>query len=211
MGGEAEGAGKNAGDLRLYALCGAIAPIFFGIMVFVEQSIVPNYNWVTQHVSDLGLSSLYGSYAVLQNATFVVFGLLVAAFALGRVRRSPVGSKPVTITLALGGIAGVLAGVFQGDPNSPTLILHGIATLLVFVPLTLCQFLVFVRSRQMKPGERGSWGLFGIYSVANGVLTLYLFPQPSAYPSILGLVQRMSIAVPWLWIEALALKLFRRY
>ena len=102
-----------------------------------------------------------------------------------------------------------MAGVFQGDPNSSTLIAHGIASLLLFVSLTLCQFLVFARTRQLKSEERGSWGRLGIYSLASGVVTLVLFPQPSDYPSILGVVQRVSIAVPWLWLEVIALSLFR--
>jgi len=201
--------GRSEANTRLYAFCGVIAPIFFGIMVFMEQSIVPGYDWVTQHVSDLGLSSLYGSYAILQDANFVIFGVLIVAFAFGRLRDSQVGSRGVTLSLTLTGTGSVLAGVFQGDPNSSTLIAHGIASLLLFVSLTLCQFLVFARTRQLKSEERGSWGRLGIYSLASGVVTLVLFPQPSDYPSILGVVQRVSIAVPWLWLEVIALSLFR--
>jgi len=39
--------------LRLYALCGVIAPVFFTVMVIVEGFLVTGYSHMTQQVSDL--------------------------------------------------------------------------------------------------------------------------------------------------------------
>ncbi len=54
-------AAQFSGNLKLYALCGVIAPIFFTLMVIVEGFVVTGYSQVSQHISDLGAYSLYGS------------------------------------------------------------------------------------------------------------------------------------------------------
>jgi len=88
--------------LRLYALCGVIAPIFFVLMVIVEGLLVPGYSHMSQQVSDLGAYALYGSYALLQNLNFCVFGILVVAFAIGLGHELP-ASRAITTSLCLFG------------------------------------------------------------------------------------------------------------
>ena len=71
-------------------------------MVIVEGFLVSGYSHMTQQVSDLGAYSLYGSYALLQNLNFCVFGILVVAFAMG-LRQELRASKAMTVTLGLFG------------------------------------------------------------------------------------------------------------
>jgi len=63
-------------------------------MIQIEHALVPSFSWMTQQTSDLGAYALYGSYALLQNVNFVVFGILVIAFAVG-LRRKVVGSRAI--------------------------------------------------------------------------------------------------------------------
>jgi hypothetical membrane protein len=37
--------------LKYSAICGAIAPVFFA-MVIIAQLVVPGYSWITQYISD---------------------------------------------------------------------------------------------------------------------------------------------------------------
>jgi len=64
---------------RLFALCGIVAPILFTLVVAVASLLRPGYSQTHNFISDLGL----GSYAFIQNANFVIFGLLSIGFALG--------------------------------------------------------------------------------------------------------------------------------
>jgi len=101
--------------LRLYALCGVIAPVFFTVMVIVEGFLVTGYSHMTQQMSDLGAYSLYGSYALLQNLNFFVFGILVIMFAIG-LRQGVPASRAIATSLGLFGFMFFLLGGFPDDP-----------------------------------------------------------------------------------------------
>jgi hypothetical membrane protein len=192
--------------LKISALCGLIAPAFFGIMVVVEQLIVPGYSWTTQHISDLGAYALYGNYAILQNINFWVFGILVVIFANG-LRNSPLGKKAVPIPLALIGITVFLAGVFPDVPVS-TGVVHGAVSIIAFLTIPVCQLLAWGKLYLYTSARDGAWSRYGIYSLVNGLLTLFLLFSNSGLLGV-GVGQRVLIAVAWLWIEVTALKLLQ--
>jgi hypothetical membrane protein len=192
--------------LKLSALCGLIAPAFFGTMVIIEQSIVPGYSWTTQHISDLGAYALYGNYAYLQNINFWVFGTLIVIFAIG-MRSSPLGKKTIPVPLALFGIMVFLAGVFPDVPVS-TGIVHGAVSIIAFLTIPVCQLLAWTKTLHMDtPNQDKPWVKYGIYSLVNGTLTFFLLFAQAGLP--VGIGQRVLIAVAWLWIELTALKLLQ--
>ncbi len=199
--------GKN---LRLYAVCGVIAPIFFGLMVIVEGFVVPGYDWVSQFISDLGAFSLYGSYAILQTLNFWVFGALVFVFALG-LRSTMLGSRALVTTLALFGSMAFLAGVFSDQPYPFPGDAHVLVTVVAFTSLILCQFIAWIRLRRTSSGSLGEgWSLYGKYSLASGVLSVVPFFLFGALGTgYQGIGERLFMVVPWLWIEVTALRVLR--
>src|SRR5713101_6969529 len=70
---------------KLFALSGIIAPLLFGGLLFVEGLLRPGYSHVTQAISELG--QVGTPYAVIQDANFVLTGLLILLFVVGLRRR----------------------------------------------------------------------------------------------------------------------------
>ena len=79
--------------LKFLALCGVAAPIVFAILVTVAGFNYPGYSHVVQVVSELG--GVEAQYPLIQNANFLVIGVLFIAFALGLQRG--LGGSPETL------------------------------------------------------------------------------------------------------------------
>jgi hypothetical membrane protein len=197
--------------LRLYAICGVIAPIFFVLMVVIEGFLVTGYSHMTQQVSDLGAYTLYGSYAVLQNLNFCVFGILVVAFALG-LRQQLSGSRVMTTSLALGGALFFLVGFFPDQPSPWPALAHYLLAQLSGLSVFVGEFFAWRRLRHSAADE-GVWAGYGTFSLASLVLIIVsffifaIFGQPGS--PVTGLLQRVFGFFVLLWIEVMALKLFR--
>ncbi len=199
-------------NLKFHALCGIEAPVLFTLMVVVEGAIVPGYSQLSQPISDLGASSIYGSFAYLQNLNFWAFGVLVLTFAVGLGIALP-GSGAASNTLALFGILAFTAGLFQDQPNPYPGSVHAVVSIAAFVLVIASQFLLWRRLRHSAAEERAVWGRHGTYSLVSGVVSVVFLlvfilglPQPSPY---YGVGQRLFIAVPWVWIGVTAYLLYR--
>jgi hypothetical membrane protein len=197
--------------LRLYAICGVIAPIFFVLMVVIEGFLVTGYNHMTQQVSDLGAYTLYGSYALLQNLNFCVFGILIIAFALG-LRQQLSGSRVMTTSMALGGALFFLVGFFPDQPTPWPATAHYLLAQLSGLSVFVSEFFAWRRLRHSAANE-GAWARYGTFSLASLVLIIVsffifaIFGQPGS--PVTGLLQRVFGFFVLLWIEVMALKLFR--
>jgi len=198
--------------LRLYALCGVIAPIFFVLMVIVEGFLVPGYSHMTQQISDLGAYALYGSYALLQNLNFFVFGILMAAFAIGLRQELP-ASRAITTSLGFSGVMFFLLGFFPDEPTPWPAAAHSLIVLVGGVSILLSEFFAWRRLRRPIADEGVGWTEYGRFSLVSLVLTIIsatlfmVFGQPGS--PVTGLLQRVMFAPSLLWIEVMALRLLR--
>ena len=197
--------------LRLYAICGVIAPIFFVLMVVIEGFLVTGYSHMTQQVSDSGAYSLYGSYALLQNLNFCVFGILVVAFALG-LRQQLSGSRVMTTSLALGGALFFLVGFFPDQPTPWPAMAHYSLAQLSGLSVFVSEFFAWRRLRHSAADE-GAWTRYGTFSLASLVLitvSFFIFAifRQSGSP-VTGLLQRVFGFFILLWVEVIALRLLR--
>ena len=202
---------RSGSRLRSYALCGMIAPAFFAFMVLLEGIVVPGFSQVSQHISDLGAYSLYGSYAILQNVNFWVFGLLVVAFALG-LRQGFPNSRAVPASLALFGAMVFSAGVFPDMPLPFPGLAHNAVSALAFIAVILCQFLTWNRLRHVDAEGERAWGRYRTYSLVSGILSIVLLidpPESFAGVLITGVKQKAFLLIPWSWVEVMALRLMR--
>ncbi len=187
---------------RLLALCGVVGPILFTLVVILASLLRPGYSQTNNFVSDLGV----GSYAIIQNANFVVFGLLSIGFALG-LREGLPAPLGRALNAAIGlvvlfGLGIIGAGVFPEDYLSEAP--HTLASSIAFLAIIAAQLLVWLGLRSK---DTAVWGRYRMYSLASGLLSFVLvwFSSSTAYP---GAAQRIFLAVPWLWIEITGLKLY---
>ncbi|MBV8715554.1 MAG: DUF998 domain-containing protein [Chloroflexi bacterium] len=196
---------------RRLLTCGLIGAPLFMTVALVEGATRPGYNPWGDYVSKLALSDQGWE----QITNFLVTGLLMLGFALGAKRAMPSGRGSTWGPVLLGvyGTGLLLAGVFVIDPGNGYPVgvpaettLHGtlhtiFGAAAVFLTLPIA---CFVLSRRWTHGRSGK--LWIAYSVATGVLMLAFFVGSWDGP-LLGLYQRISIALGWTWIVVLALRL----
>ena len=191
---------------HFYAFCGIIAPIFFWFMVIVESFLRPGYSQFFNFVSDLGV----GPLAILQNINFVVFGLLSLGLALGLRGGlpSPLGRalKAGVWFVIIFSIGVFLAGVFPENflSQGP----HNYVSATAFVAIIAAQLLIW---QGLKNEDITIWGRYMTYSLISGLLSIILvilLKISMVFGIYPGLVQRMFLIVPWIWIGITGLKLY---
>ena len=187
---------------RLFAFCGILAPILFTLLVVVASLLRPGCSQFHNFISDLGV----GPYAIIQNANFVIFGLLSIGFALGLRGGLPAPQqralKASVVLVVIFGIGVLLAGVFPENYLSGGL--HTLASSAAFLSIIAAQLLVW---QGLRRKDSAVWGRYRTYSLISGLLSLILvwFSSSTDYP---GAAQRIFLAVPWIWIEVTGLKLY---
>ncbi len=208
------GSGPN-NIVKLLAICGVIAPIVWIVGATVAGLLHPGYNHIAQQLSELG--EVGAPYAAVWNAAVALFGLLVVGFAFG-LHREINGSRGSVVGSALVAVSGfswALQGLFfPCDPGcipvSFTGVMHGTVGL---VGLSALFFANLVLWRTLKKDSR--WQRYSSYSLLTAVVTFGLFLGVNlsfstlAALGIRGLVQRVLLAIPILWIGIMAIRLLR--
>ena len=191
------------------AVAGMIGPILFGILIVIltllQYDFLLGLGWNPIQSSDVPWPSALalGPYGWLQVVNFVIFGLLLIAFAVG-LHREIVGgrwAKAGPLLLITAGIALVLCG-FKTDPhlaNGPQTIqgwIHGLAFFLLVGSIIPSFFVMWLRLR-----KDSRWRGFDWYTLISGVLALFAFFLP-------GVGFYVFLAVILTWIEVMAIRLW---
>ena len=196
---------------RILAICGIVGPILYTIVVFTIGLLRPGYNYLTQHISELG--EVGGPNAIIMNtAGFMLLGVLMIAFALGLHRgiNEGEGSKIGPALIAMSGAGWIAVGLFQVDPNSVNVsftgMMHGLGAMAIGLGFSIAPFAIARRSKKDR-----RWESYRIYSLATGVVTViiglvFIFGGIEGW---MGALQRIVIGVPLLWIEFMAIQLLR--
>jgi hypothetical membrane protein len=195
---------------RMTAWAGIIAPILFTFLVAVESLLRQGYSQISNYVSELGI----GSYAIIQNTNFIVFGVLTILFALGIEANLPASrgrsKKGAVWLLTVSGLgvtfAGgtlILIGVF---PDDYVFGAHTLAAFVAFLALIASQLLTW---RALKTDEDALWGHYRTYSLVSGLVSLallfvFIYTLDTAYH---GATERAFIAVPLIWLAITGIKL----
>jgi hypothetical membrane protein len=199
----------RAPRLRTLALCGAAAPLVYTVGALAAGAGSPGYSHVKQFVSELGATD--APTALLMNATFLLFGVLMTVFALGLHRGIQAGPGDwLGIALIVGyGLFYVALAFAPCDPGcrpDPGSFHHRAHFLLsdsiVFVAIASPLVLFSRLKRDSRWAEVAwlvllaavaAWALFGLPAVGLG-----------------GPVkQRVWLFLIFVWIETLALRLLR--
>jgi hypothetical membrane protein len=204
-------------DLRWPAVAGITGPILFTTAFLVQQvARRDTYDWVAEPVSNLEA----GPSGWVQQANFVVFGVLMAAFAVG-MHRGVVRSRlswlgPVFLGLCSAGL--FLAAAFpieedaQGVAYDPGF--HFVAGVIFFLSsgLALLALSRTLRADARWGGVLPRWALVAGLLAFAGFVTLGVLAIPDDAPlhPYAGLAQRVVIlTVTFPCLVALALRLRR--
>jgi hypothetical membrane protein len=183
------------------ARAGIVGPIWFTALVILQGALQPDYSHVAMPISALAA----WPYGWMQRLNFWVFGVLMAANAIGlhrAVRPGPGG--PLAPTLLLVSATGiVIAGVFSWvqipEAGLTEPVGHVVGAVMTF--LGAGSGLVALSSRLARDP---SWRDLSRYTLACGTVILALFPVmgalavPEGTPlhAVAGLLQRL-VLVAW--------------
>jgi hypothetical membrane protein len=196
------------------ATAGIAGPIIFAVVALVHSLLRPDHSLVTHPVSALAA----GPSGWLQNANFLLFGVLMIAYAIGLhlgVRPTKWGVVGVTF-LVLSGVGLLWGGVFPA--TDATGAFDG--DRLLHIPGFIMTFLgggigLIVMSRRMARDSR--WTSLATYALVTGIAMLVLIlvggglvrPPGAPLHAWFGLFQWVLLAV---WLPCtivLALRLLR--
>jgi len=189
---------------KYLAICGIVSPIIFAVMVIIESLLRPGYSQTFNFISDLGV----GSNAILQDINFWIFGILTLGFVVGLWQSTPakksLALKAGIVLVAIFAIGVGLAGFFPEDYGDGHL--HTLVSSTAFVAIIAALLLVWWGLRK---ADKTVWGNYRLYTLASGLLDLILLFvfNASMGGDYQGLVQRLFLAVPMLWILVTGLKL----
>jgi hypothetical membrane protein len=207
-------------DRRVLGSCAVAGPLIFTVAWLVAWPLQEQYSPLREDIS--GLAALDAQKPGIMILGFIALGLGATALGLGlmdalRGRSGRVGSASV-IAAGVGlGVAGLARNDCSSELSSCAVAaeagdvsvhhqIHDLVSLLVFVALIVGQLLC-ARAFRQDP----QWRDLRTYSLVSGVLTLALLVLyiADAIDGWNGIVQRIFLAVPWIWIVVLGLRLLR--
>jgi hypothetical membrane protein len=195
------------------AAAGVAAPIVFTVIVIVQSLLHPDYSHVALPIS--ALAAWPGGW--VQNVNFVVFGLLMSAYAIGLhlgVRPNRGGVIGPSL-LVLSGVGLMIAGSFPWRDVDGAFIVPVGHILGAFMSFLGAGSGLIVMSRRMTGDPR--WRSVATYALTSGIAIAVLFlatfalavpPDAPLHPWG-GLPQRVTIAVWFPCTIILALRLLR--
>ncbi len=192
-----------------FRLCGIVAPILFTVLVIVESLLRPGYSQIFNDISDLGL----GPYSIIQNISFMIFGILSIGFAIGLGNNLPYrAGKAAKWLVIVFGVCIVLAGVTllsapAGMIYAKDVISHGLVSAIAFLLIIIAQFMIWLA---LRGNDDAVWGRYRIYSLISGLLSILtlIFLSYTQFSPFHGVSERLFIAVWLIWIEVTGLKLY---
>ena len=196
------------------AAAGIVGPILFTVVFVVHGLLRSDYSPVGDPISALAI----GPYGWVQDLNFIVFGVLMLAYAVGL----HLGLRPARAgilgpaLLALAGVGAVLSGVVPlravagGGTYEPAG--HTVAVFMAFLGAGIG---LIALSRRMTGDPR--WRSLATYTLATGIAIVVLFLAVGALASTpdaplnrwFGLTQRVLLAVWYPCLIILALRLLR--
>jgi hypothetical membrane protein len=200
--------------------CALAGPVIFTAAWLVSWPLQEQYSPRREDIS--ALAALDAQYPWIMILGFIAIGVGTVALGLGLVdsvsgRSGSVGS----VLVLIGGVGLGVAGLARNDCSSELAAcktreeagslswhheVHDLVSLVIFLALVAAP-LVLARAFAQDP----HWRDLRTYSLLSGVLTLALLVLygTGAVDGWNGLVQRVFVTVPWIWIAVLGLRLRR--
>jgi len=181
------------------------------LVLFTLGALEPGYDPIRQSMSELG--DVDAPYAFIMNTLgFPLLGVFLILFAIGVHQNisSAKGSWLGPSMISISGAFLILTGLFPCDAGCiDTTVVGGLHSLfatlaaLVMIPVPLA----IVPRIYLNPAWRRYIWFSWIVVILTGLFSiLYMFPELEVYA---GLLQRLAIAAPLVWIEATAFKIVK--
>ncbi|MBB5867781.1 putative membrane protein [Allocatelliglobosispora scoriae] len=197
---------------RLLLAAGIVGPVLFVLTFTVAGWLRPGYSALASAVSDLGV----GSTAWIQNANFLLFGILLIAFAAGfrRVASELIGGHATggAILIATTGIGMLGAVLFPAKP--PTEILHFLLGFLIVIVSAIAAAFYLGRQFRRVP----EWRVLARYSTWTGLIAVALVlvtfvalnpASPLEKAGVGGLINRILAVETFAWYAVTGYWLWR--
>ncbi len=198
---------------RSLLLTGVAAPILFGAATVITAALRSEYSHLDQFISELGETG--SQFAWLMNYVgFMFSAALILIFVLAFRSYFPRSAMSfvASLLMVIFAIGVFFAGVYSCDAGcplinrSPEQKLHDVASLAlpVFTLGVAAWGVFFCRISQ--------WRRFGFYSLASAffsVVILVLMIRSESSRDGTGLYQRLFLSVLFVWMIALALRLWK--
>jgi len=163
-------------------------------------------------MSELG--AVNAPYANIKNTGLFIIGILIVFFSFGiylelndkKTKSIILGSSLVFIS----GLSFLLLGFFPCDPDcinfSTVGIIHGYLANTAQLPLILAPYFLLANFKKNK-----KWHSIYYCSIVTIILGIISFAVYKSYifEGYIGLLQRISFGIPILWVEIIAIKIFK--
>jgi hypothetical membrane protein len=187
---------------RVLLAAGVAGPILFVVIFTIAGWLRSDYSAMVSPVSDLGV----GENAWIQNANFLLFGILLIAYAIGfRQALAPFVGRRATRSAIVIGTAGLgLFGAVAFPAAPETGLLHFLLGFLVIMVASLGAAFYGARLFRRLPGGRR----LARYSTWTGIISVVLFgctffvlnpASPLEQAGIGGLVNRILAIIVFAW------------
>ena len=187
-------------------------PLIFTFLIIAESSIKPIDSQISDQISYLGI----GPFEFIQNANFIILGILIIIFGAGfgsnlmeTARKAGTRVKQV---LTLSGIAVIIAGAaLLGIAIFPTAYwfywLHTTFSFIAFFLALIASQLITWNA--LKNSQQTTFKEYTLFSLITGLisiilLVIFMFTLTSSFS---GLTERLFAAIPLTWIEVTGIKL----
>lgn len=204
---------------RVLAAAGICAPILFAIgfvmQGFLRTDLHLGYNPIAQEVSDLTA----GPSGWVQQVNFMVFGLLMIAFGVGLYRgvrkASPWMVGPALVVW--NGVELIVAGLFPRSENTAGHIYDPLGVHMMNGMVFFLSIGIVLVTLSLRFARDEKWRDLAIYTRVTGIVLFVMvvlngfFAETAQDPlhPWLGLLQRLILAVWFLCLIILALRLWR--
>ncbi len=201
----------NCDIRKLGAICGIAGPSIYFVVVVVLGFLYEGYSHKTQTMSELG------AYAAPHHLVMNVAGLgllggtlIIFAFGLNAGVARGAGARLWLILMSISGLALVLTAIFPTDPggadNTTTGVLHSI-----FATIAAIAMVAALPSMLFRLHKDDRWRHYSSFTLAVAGLALLIsalfgFSLISGWN---GVLQRVSMALPFIWVMVMSIRLLR--
>jgi hypothetical membrane protein len=196
--------------VKVAAACGLVGPGIYVVVLTILGAIYPGYSHVSQTMSVLGAIDA-PHRAVMNTLGFPLLAVSIVAFAYAVDRGIPrfgAVSWAGPLLIVISGVALAMTAVFTGDPENVDASWRG-TTHSAFAVVAAVSFAIAPLFIGLRQWHDRRWRRHTIYSDVTASVTLALSWVSSldALDAYAGLLQRISMGIPMIWMMVTSARL----